>query len=195
MKKRSWMLSVFLSNTCFLVAAFADSGPVSDPAAEPADTEPAVKVARIDRAIIREFEKAWAVSSAGVSNLEGVVLIFRMIDGSYKAQSQGNTNQFKKFTFKWAPNAVAIVHTHPTSIDPRPSPEDEQISLKLRVPIYTITTRGMFLYNPKTGKTTKIMDGMDWLDHTKWRYKDFLPPTTDNHYGPDIASEINQVPQ
>ena len=195
MKKRSWMLAVFLSNTCFLVAAFANIDPVAEPGSEPADTETAVKVGRIDRAIIKEFEKAWAVSSAGVSNQEGLVLIFRMLDGSYRARSQGNTNQFKKFTFKWAPNAIAIVHTHPSSIDPRPSPEDEEISLKLGVPIYTITTRGMFVFNPKTGKTTKIMDGMDWLDHTKWRYKEFLPPSINNRYGPEVAPEINPVPQ
>jgi hypothetical protein len=195
MKKRSWMLSLFLSNTCFLVVAFAENGPVMEPRSEPAETEAVNKVARIDRAIIKEFEKAWAVSSAGTSNLEGVVLVFRMLDGSYRARSQGNTNQFKKFTFKWTPNAVAIVHTHPSNIDPRPSPEDEQISLKLGVPIYTITTRGMFVYNPKTGKTTKIMDGMDWLDHVKWRYKEFLPSAFNNRYGPDIASEINQAPR
>ena len=194
MKKTSWMLAIILSNTCFLVAAFAEIDPVSEPGSDPADTESAVKVGRIDRAIIKEFEKAWAVSSAGVSNQEGLVLIFRMLDGSYKAQSQGNTNQFKKFTFKWASNAIAIVHTHPSSINPRPSPEDEQVSLKLGVPIYTITTRGMFVFNPKSGKTTKIMEGMDWLDHTKWRYKGFLPSTLNNHYGPDIASGSNQIP-
>ena len=195
MKKRSWMLALFLSNTCFLVAAFAEIGPVTEPVSEPADTESAVKVGRIDRSIIKEFEKAWAVSSAGASNLEGLVLIFRMLDGSYKAKSQGNTNQFKRFSFKWVPNAVAIVHTHPTSIDPRPSPEDQEISIKLGVPVYTITTRGMFLFNPKTGKITKIMDGMDWLDHTKWRYREFLPSTSNNHHLPDIASDSDPVPQ
>ena len=195
MKKRFWMPSVFLFNTCFLVAAFAENGPVVEPGSEPADTETVVKVGRIDRAIIKEFEKAWKVASAGTSNQEGVVLIFRMIDGSFKAESQGNTNQFKKFTFKWVPNAVAIVHTHPTNIDPRPSAEDEQISLKLKVPVYTITTRGMFAYNPKTGKTTRVMDGMDWLDHTKWRYKEFLPSTSNNHNGPDLASKVDQTPQ
>jgi len=177
MKKRSWMLAIFLFNHSFLVLAFADNGPVAEPRSEPAEAEAFTRAARIDRHVIKEFEKAWAVSSAGASNLEGVVLIFRMFDGSYRAQSQGLTNQYKSFTFKFTPNAVAIVHTHPTKIDPRPSPEDQELSDKLGVPVYTITTRGMYMYNPKTRKTTKIMDGMDWLDHTKWRYKEFLPST------------------
>ena len=41
----------------------------------------------MDRQVIKEFEKAWAESSAGTSNQEGVVLIFRMFDGSYRAQA------------------------------------------------------------------------------------------------------------
>jgi hypothetical protein len=192
MKKRSWMLAVFLFNPGFLLLALADNGPVTESNSEPSDAEAVVKVARLDKHVIKEFEKAWAVSSAGTANLEGVVLIFRLVDGSYRAQSQGLTNQHKRFTFKFTPNAVAIVHTHPTSIDPRPSAEDQEISDKLRVPVFTITSRGMFMYNPKTRKTTKIMDGMDWLDHAKWRYKEFLPVTSKKSNTLDIALEPTQ---
>lgn len=192
MKKRSWMLAVFLFNPGFLLLAFADNRPVTEPNSEPSDAEAVVKVARLDKHVIKEFEKAWAVSSAGTANLEGVVLIFRLVDGSYRAQSQGLTNQHKRFTFKFTPNAVAIVHTHPSSIDPRPSAEDQEISDKLKVPVFTITSRGMFMYNPKTRKTTKIMDGMDWLDHTKWRYKEFLPVTSKNSNTLDVASGSTQ---
>lgn len=186
MKKRSWMLAIFLFNPSLLVFALAEGG------SDPAEAEAVTGVARVDRQVIKEFEKAWAVSSAGTSNQEGVVLIFRMFDGSYRAQSQGNTNQHKKFTFKFTPNAVAIVHTHPNGIDPRPSPEDAELSDKLGVPVFTITTRGMFMYNPKTKKTTKIMEGMDWLDHAKWRYKQFLPATARSRNTLDLASETNR---
>ena len=192
MKKRSWMLATLLFNHSLLVFAFADNGPVAEPASEPAEAEAVNRVSRIDRQVIKEFEKAWSVASAGTSSQEGVVLIFRLMDGSYRAQSQGATNQYKRFTFKFTPNAVAIVHTHPNSIDPRPSPEDSELSDKLGVPVYTITTRGMFMYNPKTKKITKIMEGMDWLDHTKWRYKDFLPPRGRSRNTLDLASESNQ---
>ncbi|HJQ70362.1 MAG TPA: hypothetical protein VKA70_15400 [Blastocatellia bacterium] len=192
MKKRSWMLATLLFNHTLLVLAFAEGNPVAEPGSEPTDAEHVNRAGRIDRQVIREFEKAWTVASAGTSKHEGVVLIFRMFDGSYRAQSQGSTNQYKKFTFKFVPNAVAIVHTHPTGIDPRPSPEDAELSDKLGVPIYTITTRGMFMYNPKTKKITRIMDGMDWLDHAKWRYKEFLPEAARSRATPDLASGANQ---
>ncbi len=193
MKKRSWMLATLLFNHTLLVVAFADNGPVAEPRSEPTEAEAVAKVARVDRQVIKEFEKAWAVASAGTSKLEGVVLIFRMFDGSYRAQSQGNTNEYKKFTFKFTPNAVAIVHTHPNSIDPRPSAEDTELSDKLMVPVFTITNRGMFMYNPKTKKITRIMDGMDWLDHAKWRYKEFLPATARSSNTLDLAAGSNQL--
>ncbi|HEX5733595.1 MAG TPA: hypothetical protein VF131_12240 [Blastocatellia bacterium] len=192
MKKRSWMLAIFLFNPGLLVFAIADGGVVAEGGAEPAEAEAVTRTARVDGQVIKEFEKAWAVSSAGTSNQEGVVLIFRMFDGSYRAQSQGNTNQHKKFTFKFTPNAVAIVHTHPNGIDPRPSSEDAELSDKLGVPVFTITTRGMFMYNPKTKQTTKVMEGMDWLDRAKWRYKEFLPATARRRNALDLALESNQ---
>ena len=192
MKKRSWMLAIVLFNNGLLIFAFTNTGTVAEAGSEPADAESVAKVSRIDRHVINEFQKAWSVASAGTTSQEGVVLIFRLLDGSYRAQSQGNTNQHKKFTFKFVPNAIAIVHTHPNSIDPRPSPEDAEVSDKLGVPVYTITTRGMFMYNPRTKKITKIMDGMDWLDHTKWRYKEFLPASARRSNTLDIASEMNK---
>ena len=192
MKKRSWMLATVLFNNSLLVFTFTNVGPVAEAGSEPTEAESVAKVSRIDKHVVKEFEKAWSVSSAGTSNQEGVVLIFRLLDGSYRAQSQGNTNQHKKFTFKFAPNAVAIVHTHPYSIDPRPSPEDAEVSDKLGVPVYTITNRGMFMYSPKTKKITKVMDGMDWIDHTKWRYKEFLPTSARRTSALDIAAEANR---
>ena len=186
------MLATLLFNHTLLVLAFAEGNPIVEPGSEPAEAEHVNRVGRIDRQVIKEFEKAWSVASAGTSKLEGVVLIFRMFDGSYRAQSQGTTNQYKKFTFKFTPNAVAIVHTHPTGVDPRPSSDDMEISDKLGVPVYTITTRGMFMYNPKTKKVSRVMDGMDWLDHTKWRYKEFLPEAARNRGALNLASEMNQ---
>ena len=65
MKKRSWMMSVILSNSCFLIAAFAENLPITEPGSDPVETE-TVKVARIDSAVVKEFEKAWTVSSASI---------------------------------------------------------------------------------------------------------------------------------
>ncbi|HWP44149.1 MAG TPA: hypothetical protein VNO14_12975 [Blastocatellia bacterium] len=130
---------------------------------------PAFELDRINEGVLGEFKKAWRVSKAGTAPTEGVVLLFRRSDGSYCGRSQGATNQYKAFTFTWPPNAIAIVHTHPNGSDPRPHSEDMRIADKYRVPILTITTKGMYMYDPGTKKTTKLLDGLDWLDYPAYQ--------------------------
>lgn len=118
----------------------------------------------IDQAIVKEFDKAWYISGGGTNGREGVVLIFRMADGSYTGKLQHFTNQHRKATFKWNPAAVAIVHTHPNSCDPKPADQDKRVADKYGIPNFTITLRGMYVYDPATKKTSKVMDGLDWLN-------------------------------
>jgi len=118
--------------------------------------------------IIKEFDMAWRASGDGTNNRESVVLIFRMADGSYTGRLQGFTNEYKRFTFKWRPNAVAIVHTHPNSSDPTPAEQDKLLADKYGVPNFTITISGMYVYDPATRKTRKVVDGLDWLYPSRW---------------------------
>lgn len=122
----------------------------------------------IDESVIKEFAKAWRDAGSGTTGCEGVVLIFRMVDGSYTGKSQGFTNEYRKFTFKWNPAAIAIVHTHPNSSDPRPGEQDRRVADRYGVPNCTITTTGMFAYDPATKQISKVMDGLDWLNPSKW---------------------------
>lgn len=117
---------------------------------------------------MKEFEKAWQVSRSGTNGREGLVLIFRMPDGSYTGRSQGSTGEYQAFTFNWISNAVAIVHTHPNGTSPRPSEQDLRVADKYDVPIFTITISGMYVYNPATKIISKVMDGLDWLNLSKW---------------------------
>ena len=126
-------------------------------------------LSRIDKRIVKEFNKAWQVSGNGIYGREGVVLIFRMGEGNYTGRSQGFTNQYKEFTFRWNPATLAIVHTHPNSCNPKPSPQDERVAEKYDVPVFTITLRGMYVYNPATRVTSKVADGLDWLKLSKWQ--------------------------
>jgi len=120
--------------------------------------------ARIDNGVAKELDKAWCISGAGTNGREGVVLIFRMPDGSYTGKSQGFTNEQYRFTFKWNPAALAIVHTHPNHSDPRPAEQDRRVADKYGVPNFTITISGMYVYDPATKKTSKVLNGLDWLD-------------------------------
>ena len=123
---------------------------------------------KIDKGVIREFERAWRISGHGRYGQEGVVLIFRMLDDSYRGKSLGSTGEYQRFTFKWNPAAVAIVHTHANASDPRPSEQDERVAKKYDVPIFTITISGMYVYDPATRITVKVLDGLDWLNPSKW---------------------------
>ena len=124
---------------------------------------------RIDGRAVQEMKRAWSAAGAGMGSEEAVLLIFLMPDDSIQASLQGMTNERRAFTFKWAPSAVAIVHTHPTSVSPRPSPADRQLADTLGVPIFTLTARGMYSYEPHTKKVTKIHDALDWLELAQWK--------------------------
>ncbi|HYV03344.1 MAG TPA: hypothetical protein VFB82_02090 [Blastocatellia bacterium] len=118
----------------------------------------------IDQRVIKELDDAWRYSGCGTNDREGVVLIFRMKDGTYNAKQQGFTNEYKKFTFKWNPAALAIIHTHPNTCDPRPSKQDRRVADKYGVPNFTITLSGMYVYDPSTKTTSKVLNGLDWLN-------------------------------
>jgi hypothetical protein len=125
-------------------------------------------ISRFDRKMIEEFSRAWIRAADGTAANESVVLILRMVGGGYSARSLGTTNQNRAFTFGWHPATVAIVHTHPNGSDPRPQGEDINVADKYRVPVFTITSRGMFVYDPSTKTTSLVKRNLDWLDPSKW---------------------------
>lgn len=125
-------------------------------------------ISTFNKKIVSEFSKAWQRTSCGASHTEAVVLILRMVDGSFSARSQGFTNEFKRFTFAWHPATVAIVHTHPNGSDPRPQADDCALADKYKVPVFTITNKGMYVYDPFTRKTSLVQEDLDWLEPSKW---------------------------
>ncbi len=136
--------------------------------AEPAKPLKTLDLSKFDKPVIKQFENAWHVAKCGTSHSEGVVLIYRMFDGGYRADFLGASNEYKQFTFNINSAVIAIVHTHPNTSPARPSPDDMAVADKYRVLIFTITLRGMFVYDPFTKKTRAVMDGIDWLDPAKW---------------------------
>lgn len=125
-------------------------------------------LSKMNKEVIRQFEIAWRRSGSGALAREGLVLIFRNPDGSYRAEEKGLTNQYRQFTFKWDPDAIAIVHTHPTDRSPEPHEMDIRIADRRGVLMFTITRSGMFMYDPATKRITKVKDGLDWLEPSRW---------------------------
>ena len=120
--------------------------------------------ATINKSTVKELERAWHYSGNGTSGHEGVVLIFRMGDGSYLGKIQRYTSEYKCATFVWSPAAQAIVHTHPNGTDPEPSEQDKFIADKYGVPNFTISNKGMYVYKPLTKMTSKVLNDLEWLD-------------------------------
>jgi hypothetical protein len=129
---------------------------------------PAFELSKIDHQIVKRFEEAWRISGNGSFEVEGVVLVYLNADGSYRGTTLRRTNESKKTTFTWYPEIVAIVHTHPKVSYHEPASQDILLADRYGIPIFTITVRGMFMYDPRTKKTTKIKDCMDWLDPSHW---------------------------
>jgi hypothetical protein len=127
-------------------------------------------ISAIDERVVAQLERAWRAAGAGMENRESVVLLFRMVDGSIEARGQGLTNEQLGFTFRWHPEAVAIVHTHPNSVNPRPSENDRRIADKMAVPIFTITSRGMFVYDPEMKTISQLQASLNWLELSKWTH-------------------------
>jgi hypothetical protein len=125
-------------------------------------------ISKFDKAIVNEFSKAWQRSLNGTSAVEGVVVILRMGDGTYKGKELGSTNEIRRFTFRWHPATVAVVHTHPNASDPKPRDEDLFLADHHDVPVFTITSRGMYVYEPGTKKVRRVLEGLDWLDASKF---------------------------
>lgn len=125
-------------------------------------------ISKFDKGILKAFDKAWQRSGDGMLSFEGVVLILRMADGSFSGRDMGATNEYRRFTFAWHPAAIAIVHTHPNSADPKPCGDDIVAADKHGIPVFTITNRGMYVYDPGTRAISKVMNDLDWLDQSKW---------------------------
>lgn len=127
-------------------------------------------ISKIDAAAVKEFQKAWRVSRNGFDGFEGLVLVYATHDGLISARSQGKSDEQKQFTFGWTANIIAVVHTHPNDCDPKPVGDDSQLADRFGVPVFTITQRGMYVYDPDTKKISMLQDGLDWLESSKWNH-------------------------
>lgn len=57
--------------------------------------------------------------------------------------------------------AIAIVHTHPTVVDPRPSLTDQATAVRLRIAVYTVSRSGIWRVEPD-GAVTRVGDERWW---------------------------------
>jgi JAB domain-containing protein similar to deubiquitination enzymes len=58
-------------------------------------------------------------------------------------------------------DAVAIVHTHPAKVDPKPSPQDIETARRLGLPVYTVSRVGIWKAEPD-GLVVAVDDARWW---------------------------------
>jgi len=68
----------------------------------------------------------------------------------YRCRKWPTSNERKKQVWIGSkPNdAVALAHTHPVNVDPKPSITDRSLAMKIGIPIYTISSKGIWKVNP-----------------------------------------------
>ncbi|HWN98318.1 MAG TPA: hypothetical protein VNS63_03505 [Blastocatellia bacterium] len=152
----------FVTFICPPVASLAQTK------SEPYGERTAYIISRIDDAVTKELQKAWQLSGNGYERTEVLILLCRMQNGSISARLQGRSGQYRRFDFRWSPATIALLHTHPNGDEPRPLGEDLKSADRLGIPVFTITLRGMYVYDPATKKISMVQEGLDWLESTKW---------------------------
>ena len=128
-------------------------------------------ISKIDDSVAREFQKAWHLSRNGSDRFEALVLVYPTRGGSILARSQGKSAEHNRFDFGWSANIIAVMHTHPNGIDPKPAGDDLRLADRFGVPVFTMTQRGMYVYDPDTRKITMVQKGLEWLDLAMWNHK------------------------
>lgn len=120
--------------------------------------------------VIEAMDRAWRRSGMGHLRTEaGFCLIwerFSSEDGQsgcrYKIAELPFTNESAKITFVPPRGCNSIFHTHPNFAVPEPSPGDRQTADKIHARVYTITSKGLFVYSPFERTTTRLRANLDW---------------------------------
>jgi len=161
-----WLLASGLFNP---VSAHEGSKAADSAKGSPYGEKTAFIISKIDAAAAEEFKRAWHVTRNGANGFEGLVLVYKAEDGSISARSQGKSEEQHRFTFRFTPNIIAVVHTHPNVDNPLPGRADLKVADRFLVPVFTLTRRGMYVYDPETRKISIVRNGLDWLKSSKWK--------------------------
>src|SRR5207245_10467595 len=109
------------------------------------------------------FQNSWALlreARYGHSQFERAAFAVRTSDGRVEFVRWPVSPHALRADFEGAipPNAFAIVHTHPNSC-PVPSADDEEVALRLHIPVYVVTRAGLAR---TTGRQLGFVSFGDW---------------------------------
>jgi len=98
-------------------------------------------------AVWKGITRAFELSGSGTMNVEVGFGVIRNKDGGFEttAVTRGESGMWRATL---PASTVAIFHTHRNAVSPRPSDQDEQEADRLQKPIYVISSRGLWVYEP-----------------------------------------------
>jgi hypothetical protein len=96
------------------------------------------------------------------------VVCGKSVGAVVSSKKTARSSPTRSSAFGWTSNIIAVVHTHPNGVDPKPAGHDLQLADRFGVPVFTITQRGMYVYDPVTRRTSMVQDGLTWLDSSRW---------------------------
>ena len=143
-------------------------------AESPLGTPPRFDIRRIDAEVVATLQQAWKLADEGRSAREAGVMVLRDADGSYTAKLVFDPASFHSVRFEITADVVAILHTHPNQSGREPSPADRANADLLQIPTFTLTDRGLWVYNPKTRDVRQVMIRLTWLNPKNWSSEKLL---------------------
>ncbi len=141
-----------------------DGGPgVPDP--EPLDNRSPTGV-ECQSDVIAAMSKAWMQSQNGTTKVEAGFTM-QGTPGSYTITPNAFTNEYEAQTIVLPDNTFALFHTHPNGTDAHPSGQDITVANQLNLQMYTLTSQGLFLYDPTKKSTIQVTDALHFLEPCK----------------------------
>ena len=135
-----------------------------------------VQVPVTDCKTLNQFFDLWRDSYYGKASLsyERATWIQFNETGGYEFLRWDKSSEMKEISWnehvpsitwekKVPPNVIALAHTHPVNVPPKPSPRDVEVAKKLNIYVYTISNDGIWKAAPD-GTITREAD-------YRWQYK------------------------
>jgi len=114
--------------------------------------------------VVAAIKAAWRQTMNGRFGTEAS---FRL-DGNptaFRIVATPPSNQFRHHSVEIIPRATfAVFHVHTAKGEPAPSPADRSIADHYKLKMYTIHVQGLYEYDPVLKKTTKVRDGVKWMN-------------------------------
>jgi hypothetical protein len=150
--RRVFCLTIILTSAAVLVCAQtrrSGSRCLTLSKAEDRQSSSLLSSALVRRAITRAFE----LSGSGTINVEFGFAVIQNSDGGFEttAVTRGESGMWRA---SLPASTVAIFHTHRNGVSPMPSEQDIQESDRLQTPIFVISNRGLWVYEPQPIKGT-----------------------------------------